>query len=1036
MRILLSILLAFGITVGYCQPDTVHTAYIYVNDFSSLDTTAGQAYLNTSAKVYYSFLALRGGHGATIANGNIGLVDYGPGSFTATVLSSPTIDNITYGDSVHVNTLGATGVNAITTGQNGAGWFDEDFQAHMALKVYDGIPSGTVYASGNVSTAGTTIFTISLNTSGILQIRFRTPTADSRWDSAAPVFLNGENPLHGLQISYDFTNDVFGIWLDGNAISGSFASGSMAALDPSTWSSTQNFAIGSANLQGTINNNPAAISIVGFAVTDITTAQERADILAHLTTPPLWTVNEVAGFTYEVVDDTLVTSGYPLGFQDWISHNDWTVTMEEFDIGDVVILDSIDTNSTGTGIGIKNDLDTEANRGVLGLFITDTNSANFGKVQIYSGTGSVSPTAFNLRSTSSGALPIEQDDTVELVLHRELQGNDAFYSFTATDTDSVSVTVGYTETGRPSSAFYGISQRAYIYQNAGGFKINPFYAYRRGVQTSPSEPPPPTGTYAVHVQLSGSDAADCSESTPCRTNVRGLERVGEIGTASTDMFTGPGTFTEGSFLNPPTNLGDWDGAGKNVTFINGTSNLYTSTSTSGRDNLNRFFVSLISTSPTTVTTRIRHMTFSGNKNIGGTVNSIKGCFAIRRRNGVELSDIVMRNFNTSGLRMWDVDVFTMDNFLVERCSGTETSYTHYQIETGSATQGGVGGCGGVTLISSDEPEPGDTYNINVTNGVINAPEFGEGAGWGTKGGTGGSRYFHNTKIQNVVFNVVGTSQDDEGHHFNLEWLDVNPGHILVDNVFFNANISFGLTGVAATHGYTRITNSTFDFDDPTNITFVAEMQISKIVIDHNFVVNARSGVFESLNNQNTYKGGESGGSPFAQDHGDWWIHHNILQLTTGASFAGIFGGLTWDTDDQIFEQNTIRFLTTSGGLWFGNVVSNQAGHSVSGLVIQNNAYINQPPPSSNMWDTGTISGGISRNNKSTHFNVTASRAGVTVTNSQIHGAGNTLGLGLGTPPTTWAEAFNDDYYRPKISLDSELIDNGFGGVTIGALEED
>jgi hypothetical protein len=1030
MRILFSILLAFGLTVGYCQPDTVHTAYIYVNDFSSLDTTAGQAYLNTSAKVYYSFWALRGGHGATVANGNIGLVDYGPGAFTATVLSSPTIDNITYGDSVHVNTLGATGVNAITTGQNGAGWFDEDFQAHMAFKIYDGVPSGSTYASGSTSTAGTTMFHVLVNSSGILQIRFRTPTADSRWDSAAPVFINGENPLHGLQISYDFTNDVFGVWLDGAAISGSFASGSMAALDPSTWSSTQNFAIGSANLQGTINNNPTGVSIVGFAVTDITTSQERADILAHLTTPPLWTVNEVAGFTYEVVDDTLVTSGYPLGYQDWISHNDWTVTMEEFDIGGVVILDSIDTSTTGLGIGIKNELDTEANRGVFGLFITDTNSADFGKVQIYSGTGSVSPTAFSPRTTSSGALAIEQDDTVELVFHRELQGNDAFYSFTATDTDSVSVTVGYTEIGRPSSAFYGISQRAYIYQNAGGFKINPFYAYRRGVQTSPSEPPPPTGTYAVHVQLTGSDAADCSESTPCRTNVRGLQRVGEIGTASTDMFTGPGTFTENSFLNPPTNLGDWDGAGRDVTVINGTSNVYTSTTTSGRGDQNRFFVNFTGGSPVTITTRIRNMTFAGNKNVGGENNAIKGCFALRNRNGLTLDNVGIRYFNTCGIRIWDTETLTVTNSYVRESSDGMTSGTpYYQIEFGSASTTGVGGS--TVLYTSATPTAGGSYNIVFDNISIEADVTGEGQGLGFLGGSGVNRYIHNLIVKNSSIETDATGNvNGFGHNFNIEWLDLNTGNILFDNVYFNSNISFGTRGLANQPGYMRFTNCTFDLPS-TDVALVAEMQVSKIEFDNCFIRNARSGVFTSLNDQDEY---DNTNPEFEADHGDWWFHHNIIELINNSFSNGIFGGLNWNLSDVTFEQNTVRFVSTSGPGWLGMVVDNDAGSSLTGLVIQNNAYHGVPPSGSGFWDTaGNISGGISRGNKATNLNVAATRTGVTVSNSQVHSGSNGLGLGLGTPPTTWAEAFTGDYYRPAAG--SVLIDSGFGSLTIGALEE-
>src|SRR5690606_382919 len=118
---------------------------------------------------------------------------------------------------------------------------------------------------------------------GKLLVRYRTPPADARWDSTGAVLADGVNGVHILRIKYDFTDDVFGIWLAETPIPGSFISGNLAALDPSTWALDRNIYIPNFN-DGSPSSNPVTNSIIAVAVTDILTDQEAADITEALTT--------------------------------------------------------------------------------------------------------------------------------------------------------------------------------------------------------------------------------------------------------------------------------------------------------------------------------------------------------------------------------------------------------------------------------------------------------------------------------------------------------------------------------------------------------------------------------------------------------------------------------------------------------------------------------------------------------------------------------------------------------------------------------
>src|SRR5690606_6774659 len=248
----------------------------------AVEDLPGKTFLeqNAKSKLFYYFPSLTGS--GAISNGNDGLEDRSPGSRTATVVNSPSVRNITV-NSITVPTLEAVGTNAISIGDNGAGLFDEDFELFYVFQIEDGIPSGNHEFMGALSTAFTTNFSFLITTTGKLLVRYRTPSADSRWDSTGAVLPDGVNGVHILRIKYDFTDDVFGIWLDETPIPGSFISGNMASLDPSTWAMDRDIYIGNFN-DGSPISNPVTNSIIAVAVTDILTDQEAADITEALTT--------------------------------------------------------------------------------------------------------------------------------------------------------------------------------------------------------------------------------------------------------------------------------------------------------------------------------------------------------------------------------------------------------------------------------------------------------------------------------------------------------------------------------------------------------------------------------------------------------------------------------------------------------------------------------------------------------------------------------------------------------------------------------
>lgn len=684
-----------------------------------------------------------------------------------------------------------------------------------------------------------------------------------------------------------------------------------------------------------------------------------------------YTVNENGtGFDYAVVDDSLHLDGNPTGFQNWIEHDEWDGSLENFRLSfDVLISATIASGEAGIGIGIKNDLTTEDNRAIAGLFVTNPASANVGKVQLYSGNGTVSQTAFVYRTQSSTALATPAlGDAYTFDFTRTTQGNDALYVVSITDkSDTTNVAnASWIETNRPSSEFFETTTRVYIWMNGGNFKINPFAVNRIGPKTSSGSEPPPV-TADVYVNKSGNDANDCTEPTPCLTIARGFEKVAESSPTVLDMVVGSGTYTEGSFLSVPTNLGDMTGAGKDVTIITGSSGLftaYTPSNSSSNFSLSRYLFNMTSSSSTSISTHIKDMTLDGKWNTGGNASSIKGGIALRFRDGLQMTNVKIQYFNVTG--MWLQEVDGLDFVDVDF------------VDTGAKLN--VGSTGQISMYNVD--------NFSWDGGLISAPSFDRGEGIVVIGG-GLPKILGNIDWGNLTFNVNRDNSGSFGHNFNIEliyhtWRGTNRIH----DCYFNSNLSLNINAVdTPTPGIIRIDHNIIDLTGADG--FALEAQTNDLEFDHNHVINCNGRVVSITNGQNLAGNPSQPVNEFER----WTIHHNLIELAAANGQQAVYGSLGWQIDNIFIYNETLHFTTTSGSPYW--IFEAPSSGTLSSLTIQNIAVHGVPPSGSTIFDgVGTISGGICRYNKATNFNITAPRTGVTISNSSITGSGNTLGFNL------------------------------------------
>src|SRR5690606_9920843 len=174
-----------------------------------------------------------------------------------------------------------------------------------------------------------------------------------------------------------------------------------------------------------------------------------------------------------------------------------------------------------------------------------------------------------------------------------------------------------------------------------------------------------------------------------------------------------------------------------------------------------------------------------------------------------------------------------------------------------------------------------------------------------------------------------------GHRFCIEWNDCDGANVWVHHCTFRSNLSFGQIGRAYVSGKTRFSHNRIALENHSSLTF--EMQISNCEVDHNYVTGARNGCWSISNhpiNPNDGKVWHSAeDNRFRSTHGDWYIHHNIIETRGGGgnSFgAGHTGSNAWPISDVLVENETFVFTTSSGQAWYGIAMGSTGNGGVPG----------------------------------------------------------------------------------------------------------
>lgn len=995
--------------------DSAFTDYIHDETFDHTAAAdhAGKTYLEASSRLYYDFSALTFADEANITNGDAGLVDLSPGSLAAVIVGTPTTNEVTFNSASRKGVRG-TSTNAVSIGDPGNSIFNSSFETWVSFQTEDGIPPSTQLICGGVSGVSGSDFQISIFIDGHIGLRYETPGVGTTvWTTNSPssgvVFANGVNSGITIRAIMDFGTDTWSVVVNGTTYTGVVSSGpAISAHDPATFNSNRNFYIAGSNNDGTTSTNGAELTVTRFAVTGLLSGSDITNVNAWMnftgSATPFslddYTINEAIGFDASVTSNELIISGEPLFWSDYIEHDDLIpANLEEFEIEAEIRIDAApSTTSNGIGIGIKNDFGTDPNNVFVSEFNTDTNGS-FGKVFVYSGNNTVTSN-LTFRGQSSTAFVPADDDVFRVILKRELQGSDAFWTARVIDEEDNEITTSYVESGRPSSAYFGDTYKAYIHVNGGSFAISKFIVRRVGDDMSP--PPAPT-TYDIYVRTSGDDGNDgLTPETAVATIAQGLTLLSALGGAngSKTLGIGPGTFTPTTFLQIPTNLGLMEGSGAGVTVITGAPNLYNPFDTQVEPRESFFLIQAKSSSPITAEHVFEDFT------LNGANRQITGGIFIKDRNDITIKNVDFENFNFGGL--WVAETQTG---LVENCNYTSCGGTH---PSGSYSTG---------AIITDQLEDYEFSGGSIDNTI-------SGTGYAHKALRINSEVNLYTNVSfhdmDIAVHQRGGYIDANGNtipNINFEFhsqINIDGLHIY-NNVFTNGFLSFGQMGSAVTNGDIEIDHNRFICGTNSN---TIESHAHNLKVHHNFAT-ARAFMFVS----------NPASGELNQDYEGWECYNNVVEVTqTGFVQGALMSSKHHQIIGALIEHNTVVYTTTAGAKVSPLFFTSTAGQS--SITFRDNAIYGQSPVDNVLvnYSGSGFTGSTISYNKSTYTVLTTAISGVTNSNNSApYGSGNTLNLKLtGDKFSTDTHTFGT-YYQPNTG--SVLIDADHTGTgDIGAIE--
>lgn len=1028
-----------------------YTAYVYDDlfNYEGGGDPPGQTLFETASDWAYDWTLLTGSDASVISGGNAGLVDQGPNGEDLTPLNSVAVNDVTLPDLGAVKSFRAVGDDCMDTGNYGDGYFGGaavtsrgGFETFALIQVEDGIHASTNRLFGASNSADTQYQANILGTSGKLQITYQVPGSFGTWESTAALLPDGLTTQALLRIKFDFGTGTLSVWLDEVPVSGSFTVGNLTSVNPTGWNmapSGRTIVIGSVRF-ASISNNSASLGTSFIRMCNIRplTTQEAADLSDFMTTGGSsssglteYTEQQTVGYSLSVVSNELVLDGNPFFWRDWVSHNEWESTMEDFEIEMRFRINSVSTDTAGIGIGIRNDVETEANRAVVADFNMDTNHASYGKIQLSAGNGSSSsPNSISQQAQSSAAFAPIAGETYTANFNRAIQSNDASYSVKlsqyvdGTDEDPF-IDASWIEIGRPSSSFFATTTRSWIHVNGCDVSVE-YFLIRRTAE--PTVTPPPE-TADVYLSTTGSDSNDgYSIDQPVLTPQVAVTQAVALGGTRT-ISASAGVYPMIQRLSVPVNI-SIIGAGRTLTIFQGQSQLFDQ-APSGTSHTTALFI--LNTGGASTDSHV-----SGNQTlqdftIDGNLRRCRQGLYVNNRDDITVTNVGIRNVNQFGAWVRFCADSTFDMHIESAGGDTHTTPNcnnmNPQVATGAANTGVNFGALATWCLN----------NVTFTGSIDNSM-FRSGYGhksYNASGHTGGyyidttfdgmtitvnpqSNYFGQSGIMLMTINLEFHVQNID-NLFNLDNL------IVQDCVINGGFMSIAPKSTPAQTGETHIRNNQFytglwPAADNRPIP-VCESHLHKLKFYGNYAEAS-----ELVWTTNSY-------GIFPYSYEGWEIYNNIIEAApANYSQMGVLVKLLGQPlIGAHIHNNTVVFTGSTGSAKPLIRLDSTAGKS--SIIFENNAIYGQPPVSTNIWNvaggTGGLVSSIARYNKATHANVNQAVAGLTVSNSTVTGAGNTLGFNL---TGSKFPIVSGSYYAWPTG-NTVLKNAGYLGADIGAYED-
>ena len=1034
--------------------DSAYVAWRYDNTFTEgTGDPPGQVYLTASSDLWYDFSTLTFADEANITNGDAGLTDYSAGTSTATILgSSPQTNEISFnGTHKAARTASGTGIDV---NNNGNTWFDDSFEVHWSGQISDAQNgSASVFTSLCGYVSGSNQVALRVMWNGSIRAEYRDGVAASNtsmWSSSGTLADGPQN--FTVTARFDFTNDLVSLWVNNTPVSVTLLSGiALSSQDPSNFNSGHDFVVGNQANAGTLVGNTMGVTLstAHFAVTGLLSSEERTAIHEEFNFTAAagsefdnYDVTAGGGFDRETENDTLKYSNGSAGFGDYMTTKEILPDSLQDHIitAPFKIASSPTTNPSSFIIGIRNATTTETNYGVWGHFNLDSDGS-FGTVQIFSGTGVIGDASWAFRGGSSGNFEPAQDSTYRIDFEREVTGNDAFYAVTVFDYyDSAVLTIGWTEPNRPSSGYYGTTMTAFMgYQGDTDIHVGEFYVVRTSdaqVDTSPPEPPTTDYDYLASKAPEASDSNPCTVEEPCSTINYTMSVANASGGSNKTVGIASGFYPETSAIVVGTNISLVEGAGPDATIIQAGPNMFGQAPDATSHDI---ALMRLTSGGQHAESHVTHVVNLKGFTLDGNERRARQGLYIRGRDGWQINDVTIRNFNFTGAWIRYADDFTVNNLIIENSGGDNLTNPlcnnmNPQVATGSGGQGSNTAGLNTWDIENATFNGGGVYNTMFRSGYAHKAQNSSTDASGT--------------YVDVTFNDMDFVTNDQSNYFSNGGLmlksisfELHSGNQVtnLDSLVFEGCLfqggffSFFEYNNAASTGGVRMTGCTFDpgvWPSQGNEPFAAiEAYVNNLKFNRNYIYSSET----------FYVNNSRSSAPF--DYANWTITNNIFKVRpkNNSAIGTIIKAQHHSLVNIYIGNNTIWNTSPTLGqlalVSFNADPDDSESLATNTFTIENTAIYGDVP-------SGNLNKGIIKNasgagvsatvryNKATHQTFQA-MSGVTYSNNTTTGAGNTLLFNLTGPefPVTQSSYFG-------WTTNAVLDDTGESSSDIGAYSDD